>query len=509
MGASPPGELLFGKFEVFETLKKDDHAGVYVAHHAFLGKRIVLKVLDTRALPDEAVLGRFRSEARILARLDHPRIIRVLDFGVEAHRAYISFEYFEGRSLRALLLEGGLSSRDARRILVQILEGLAYAHAMGVVHRDIKPENILVSGGLDVRIGDFGLALAATESRNTSPQSVLGTPCQMAPEQILGGELGPWTDLFSLGIIAYEMFLGVHPFVGKDVNQSLNNILNFDEESLFGNLGGLSPGLQSAIRGLLRKDPADRWPDAGAVLQVLGEGRVEPVPLRVRRRWLPYAAAGVGVLATGVALFLLFPGREEERGGAATAPSPDGDTLPRDAPAEAIRVPPEPAERIPLPDPAPVSARVAPPQAPARAGTGYGSLRVECMPWADVILDSVRVETTPLARDIALAAGEHELRLVHPGYPLYRRSVVIEPGGLTVIGVNLDTLFGYLSCEVHPWAEVVVDGESRGETPLAPLRLHPGEHLLELRSARFGRLARSITIARSDTLRVRHRFGDL
>jgi len=135
-------EILFEKFEIIECLKKEPYTSVYFAKHIYLGKKIILKTLNTNDISDQTVLGRFKREAQILAQLDHPNLIKVLDFGMFAKFFYISFEYFESRSLREVMKQNNLSDNDKLNILVQLLKALNIAHQNKIFHRDIKPENI-------------------------------------------------------------------------------------------------------------------------------------------------------------------------------------------------------------------------------------------------------------------------------------------------------------------------------------------------------------------------------
>jgi hypothetical protein len=136
----------------------------------------------------------------------------------------------------------------------------------------------------------------------------------------------------------------------------------------------------------------------------------------------------------------------------------------------------------------------------------FGELRVECLPWADVIVDSVKLETTPMARNLRLWPGSHELRLVNPGYPVYRKLIDISPMQLAIVKVNLDTLFGYLQCEVYPWAEILVNGKSHGQTPLHPIQLLPGEYTVTAMNAQGGLFERKITVTQNDTVRLKYKF---
>ena len=137
-------QILFDKFEIIECLKKDDQSAVYLANHIYLGKKIILKILDRNRIDDESIIERFKREAKLLAGLDHPHIIKVLDFGLYENYFYISFEYFESENLRLHINKNTFTYEKKLDLLKQLFLALHFAHSTDIIHRDIKPENILV-----------------------------------------------------------------------------------------------------------------------------------------------------------------------------------------------------------------------------------------------------------------------------------------------------------------------------------------------------------------------------
>lgn len=556
---SPDPNLLYDKFAVLECLKKDAHSAVYLADHAYLGKKIILKTLNTENLPDRTILQRFQREARILAQLDHPNIIKVLDFGAQGRDFYISFEYFPGSNLREALQKGELNAAQKLELAKQLFQGLAVAHQSGVIHRDLKPENILINASRRLKIADFGLAQAAGEEQLTQKSSIVGTPAYMSPEQIRGEKLTPQSDLFSAGVVVFELFGGGNPFLGNDVAETINNILKAEPLKLVEQYfpaapregGDLAGGIPALLQALLQKDRRRRPASAEEALKrlagispahgfhiedssplptalptkdvsILETHRDEILPdftaslptRPLHRRWLiPLLAA---LLIAGGFVFLRPQKSPETTGGGSFAPADSAavsgagnaiESLPAVIQRPAARQPGEenPPRRQTGGRP---PEQASPPTGENPASTGEtesllpASLRIECLPWADIYIDERKVDTTPLENPISLPPGNHTVRLIHPRYPAYVRNVSLQPGQDMAVSVNLDTLWGYLDCRVHPWGEIYIDGQAMGQTPLGnPLALHPGQHTLTVVNPQYSRFDAAIFITRRDTLR--------
>ena len=507
-------QLLFDKFEIIECLKKDAHTSVYLAHHVYLGKRVILKTLETSSHVERQALERFKREAKVLAQLDHPHIIKVLDFGHAQESYYISFEYFESHSLRQLLQRNAIDAERRLDLLGQILAGLKEIHSREIIHRDLKPENVLVDSRLHVKIADFGLALLTNESALTQKSSLVGTPGYLSPEQVRGEKLTPASDLFSLGVIAFEMFTAKHPFLGSDVAETINNILLFDETKLAVDLDSVLAPAAEVIVGLLRKNPQERFANADQVLAKLGieaqvvanQSRPRPASSKVRLQFVSAAILVVAAALLGVQLFTKWKGVSKDVPvGVALVQDPivaeDSSTSvaafqPQQLQTHAPLVEVEHLESRSLEDEeGSFAVDAAPIVAP-------GLLSVQCIPWAEVYIDTIKLETTPLKRPISLPPGRHLLQLAHPAYPRYSQEVEIKPNETVAINVSLDTLFAQLQCVVYPWAEIIVDGVNHGQTPMPPIRLAPGSHTLVARNPQLGEISRKLMLSRNETVRL-------
>ncbi len=214
--AALPGKI--GKYEIKGELGQGAMGVVYKGYDRAIARSVAIKTITKASLPAEElrhVLNRFRHEAQAVGRINHPRIVQIYDYGEDDEIAYIVMELVNGKTLaQHLAQEVHYDVREAGEIIRQVLDGIGYAHAQGVVHRDMKPSNILINSDGRIKISDFGIAhIEASEL--TQVGDVLGTPHYMAPEQFLGGEIDTLADLYSVGVIAYELLTGRKPFLGN------------------------------------------------------------------------------------------------------------------------------------------------------------------------------------------------------------------------------------------------------------------------------------------------------
>jgi serine/threonine-protein kinase len=335
-----------------EVLGRGGMATVWRARDLRLQRSVAVKVLDAWVLA-ESSLG---DEARILARLDHPNIVAVHDFDVEADAAYLVMELVEGSSLAVLLRRGGLPVvQQAVGIAIQVCDALGAAHAAGVLHRDIKPANLIVTPDGAVKVCDFGIALSTSTGGNT----ISGTVEYIAPERAAGDTGDARSDLYSLGCVMYAMLAGVPPFTGTDV---LRQHMHEEPPSLERARGDVQPELDELVHDLLAKDPDDRPASAEAVRNRLlllaerPEPRAEAAPTVVihrRRRvtGLRVTLAVAALLALLGVAFAVLPGSGGPVPAPVTAPATPASSPPSDSPtpddsSSLASTPPAPAPSI-------------------------------------------------------------------------------------------------------------------------------------------------------------------
>src|SRR5919199_1926381 len=206
--------LIDQRYELRSLVGSGGMADVYLACDEVLGREVALKVLKDRYAENEGFVERFRREAKSAAALSSPYIVPIFDRGeTEDGTYYITMEYLPGGTLKDRITAAGtLHPQDAAEVALQVSEALETAHARGVVHRDIKPRNILVTGAGHVKVADFGIARAADATTISNTGDILGSAKYMSPEQAAGGQVGPASDLYSLGVVLYEMLTGRVPF---------------------------------------------------------------------------------------------------------------------------------------------------------------------------------------------------------------------------------------------------------------------------------------------------------
>jgi serine/threonine-protein kinase len=218
-----------GRYELLAELGKGAMGVVYRANDPLLDRQVAIKTVSMSLDPQEMAEyeGRFYQEAKAVGSLNHPNIVTVYDVGKSGNLAYMAMEFLQGEELRSLMASGRpLPITRAVDIAAQVAEGLAYAHQNGVVHRDVKPANIMLSATGRCKITDFGIARMRSAEVRTQTGIVLGSPRYMSPEQVAGKRAEPRSDIFSLGVILYEMLTGKPPFTGEDVTSVMFQIMN-------------------------------------------------------------------------------------------------------------------------------------------------------------------------------------------------------------------------------------------------------------------------------------------
>jgi len=325
------GEVIANRYELVELVGSGGMSSVYKAHDGLLERNVALKILHPHYGDDDEYVERFRREARMVAQMSHPNIVTVIDRGEDEGRQYIVFELVEGENLKQLVERSGpLPVRRVVELGVAMTDALAFAHEHGLVHRDVKPQNVLLTSEGEVKVTDFGIARSLdVEHGVTQTGTVLGTSNYLSPEQASGKPVTPATDVYSLGVVLYELLTAEVPFPGENFVAVAMKHVNEPVPDITAKRPDAPLRLVAAVERALEKDPARRFgsmdqfkwelrqclaelaPDDAqqTFIQpspVLRESRPHPGRTR-RRRWPLYlvlvavAAAAIvaGVLALG------------------------------------------------------------------------------------------------------------------------------------------------------------------------------------------------------------------
>jgi eukaryotic-like serine/threonine-protein kinase len=268
--------LFDGRYLIVRKLGSGGMANVYLASDQELGRRVAIKILDERHARDAQFIERFRREAQHAAGLSHPNIVSVYDRGEAEGTYYIAMEYVEGRTLKELLVARGPSPLGiAIDYTRQILSALRFAHRNGIVHRDIKPHNVIVDGEGRVKVMDFGIARAGTASQMTEAGSIIGTAQYLSPEQARGAPVDQTSDLYSTGIVLYELLTGTVPFTGETPVEIAMKHLSQVPPPPSSHRPEVPRDLDYVVLRALAKDPADRYhsaEDMDSDLERIGRG---------------------------------------------------------------------------------------------------------------------------------------------------------------------------------------------------------------------------------------------
>ena len=246
-------------YKILEKLGEGGMGVVYKAEDTKLERKVALKFLPSHTTTDKEAVKRFEREAKAAAALNHPNIITIHEISEFEGQTFITIEYVEGKSLREKVSDSPLSIDETINITVQICEGLSKAHQAGIVHRDIKPENILIDEDGRVKIVDFGLAKLKGVGKLTKEKSTLGTIHYMSPEQTRGEEVDNRADIWSVGVVLYEMITGQCPFKGEYEQAVIYSILNEDPEPVTGLRMDISVELERILKRALAKRPSERY----------------------------------------------------------------------------------------------------------------------------------------------------------------------------------------------------------------------------------------------------------
>ena len=488
-----------GNYEIIEEIGRGGMAVVYKALHTSLERIVAIKELHSSLRDDRELVERFKREAKAAASLNHPNIVQVYDFWNDKNTYYLAMEYIDGVDLKTILERcGRLPLEVALIIAAQISDAVDFAHQRKIVHRDIKTGNIIVSKKGIVKLADFGIAhiMDTTGSHLTQSGIVLGTPAYMSPEQVRGDKLTEASDIFSFGIVVYEMLTGKKPFVEDTDEKVIYKILTkkptpprrLNNEIPFRVQWIISRCLQkkqqkryksmAEVRDALARHAATKKQRYEDVLKEYIDHTLFKKPLKSQTA--PWEVKGIkhlaaqpakaaAFIAIGIILLILYFSLtvkvKDDKAVEATADkgAEKRDVIPQPQPPkeETVKAIDKKIE-APVPEPEPEKKeeiKKEPPPAEEKkeapsvidklkdlAGAVIeqkqeapaGGLKVIAYPWAKVYVDGEYVDTTPTSKIIKLPVGEHKITFSHPNFPSVTRKVNIKENETREIVVRLE-----------------------------------------------------------------------
>ncbi len=408
---------------------------VYEAIQEPLNRRVAIKALKPSIAIDSQFAERFEREANFMASLQHENILHVIDFLKDGRSMFIIMEHVDGIDLYDLLERSPRLPADIAAIIaLQLVRGLDYAHFRGIIHRDIKPANVMVSMQGDVKLMDFGIARHERFGDLTETGTGLGTPSYMSPEQILGDKLDFRSDLFSVGIVLYQMLTGRKPFVEDDTRTVMQKI-RLDRYEPFKKLGVEVPRkLERIMSRCLQKMPANRYPTTQALMDDLTEFLAPRVAMSHNARLVMFLHE-IGVMT----------GEQTDEVLSAVAPRVLRSTRRNGGFLRSVAIKQGLVFGAILLSGLTVQAASGRWSGPGSQGepgfvnpSDAGFLKVSADPWAHVFVDGERVMTTPAARSVSLTPGPHFVKYANPYFAPVEREISIEPGNTLHDRVTLD-----------------------------------------------------------------------
>ena len=489
-----------GRYALKYKLGEGGLGTVFAAHDPLLSRLIAVKTLNLELDVGErdAFNALFLNEARAAGGLSHPHIVTVFDAGISDNRVYIAMELLKGRDLRQLRQEGWRATpAQAALIVRRVADALAYAHSKGVVHRDIKPANIFMVGRAQPRVLDFGIARVAHQHEaSASGDIAAGSPYYMAPEQARFETVDRRADVFSLGVVLYELLTDLKPFRGATLSEITNAVLKHDPPLA----NKIDPNVPEALAQItaraMEKNPDNRFRSARSFSRelrhwldentVTSEGEVSSMqPPRARQRWLVAAGAGV-VIAGAFAWFHWAPSH------VATA----------DAVAPAAVTAPAPVAAAPA---APVV--VAVPEVPASVPAAEVAPAVSATTASETVVAAPVVSPLPVATaPVKAAPTPKEAPKESPKEKRQREARERDPAkGGTSPTAPLPT--GVVRIAVSPWGEIEVDGRAVGTSPpINELTLAEGRHQIVIRNTDFPALSTTVIVTPGQPYSLKHKF---
>ncbi|MDZ7342477.1 MAG: protein kinase [candidate division KSB1 bacterium] len=527
-----------GKYRLFTELQHGPITRVYKALQPELERVVLVKQLNPDLINDHELVGRFKQEGLVLAKIRSPQVITVHELGIEDGVPFLVTEFIEGLTLADLLQQHGALPWDiCLYVLQQVTLGLMSIHKNKLIHQDIKPENIFISDQGEVKLGDLGFSTTIEQAQ----LQIQGTPAYLAPELVLGRTVDYRSDLYSLGVVGYEMLTGENPFQAADVPTMFNRIVNLTPMPILTIQPAVPDSLGRIVARLMNRQPEDRFSSAQELWNALQDlafslgskvdaniltkflqapeayeppTLVATAPVRqdqaaLHRRW--QAVWALAPVALAILIFLVFQLMSADHGVSSKVADstatqitekfdqPAQQTIPigsRDQENKENATDRTAADRVTENVTRDNSTQ------PITSASDSISLRITSDPRAVIFRRGDSVGVTPCTLVLAAASHLLELEIHSPGFPQIRKNLTISERPVQNIHINLWQEVGYLDLSIIPWGEVWIDGDSIDVSPLnRHLILAPGNHRLMIRHPSLKHLSEQFYVAIGETLR--------
>jgi serine/threonine-protein kinase len=522
------GAIFADKYEILDILATGAQATVYTALQKTLDRVVILKILSPALVANQEIVSRFEREAKLLSTLREDNVTKIYDFGKHNGVYFFVSEYIEGQSIKELLeRKGRLSPQLASYIILEVSKSLSRLHKQGIIHRDLKPGNILLSQDGKVKLTDFGLAFNQALPSLTIEGSILGTPAYMPPEQILGKSVDNRSDIYSLGIVFYELLTGANPFVAQTYSAIMHNVLNLKPAPIFktAQLSEETKDLWQIVERMIKKQAQERFENIALVCEKLESwfnkelnrtwkldlgglsAEMKQPILRTIQKPKPVFRMVMYIIAIlilfSVALVIAINKTNRPKRIQTPAMVNLTDSV-RESPSTLISK--RESSSIGKEDTSKEGGTITvtqPLNSPdLRASmTLYASVKIQVLPWATVYIDGKEIFITPKDTSLELSVGQHNLKLVNPNFPTVESVFNVPTGkGLNLI-IDLTERVSYLQISVTPWADIYIDDVFKATTPIStPLIVSTGKHKITVKNPYYSPYEETIEFKSRETI---------
>ncbi len=528
------------KYQVFSELHSGPITRVYKAIQSELQRVVLVKQLNPDRITDTELVERFKQEGLILAKINSPHVITIFDFGYDEDVPFLVTEFIEGITLAGLIEDNGTLPWDIGLfVLQQLAQGLSAIHQKNIIHQDIKPQNIFISNDGEVKLGDLGFSVSLDQ---IDPQ-IQGTPAYLAPEVVAGLSVDFRSDLYSLGLVGYEMMTGENPYAANDISTVLNRIINLTPMDVRAVRSEVPEKFSSLIARLIARNPEQRFQNAREFSQELENLKIsmginidvtclvnflknpdnyQPAPtisstffaakIQVtKKKILPAVAFGVIVMMILIILlgklmndgFSFLPDKKDR-----STATLDQNFAPTDTLNKVATISSEDNKDLTAQYKERVTDRFIIDNEGDKDTFNVSNLAEQKLdtislvsdPRAWIFRNGDSLGITPLALVLFSTKEPVELELRAPGFPVIKKAVTVTDPIAHNIHINLWREVGYLEIDIVPWGAIWIDGDSIDVSPLGrPIILAPGNHRLVVRHPSLKNITEPFYVAVGET----------